>query len=332
MGKTPKFVIDIIKHGATITPITAMELEKVLGIPASFWNSRERRYRENPARSEEKKRLKGEAEWLKNFPVAEMIKSRWIKKHKDKADQVDETLKFFGVASSRQWEGIWLSPSAAYRKSTAFASRPEACSVWLRKGELQAQELLCKPFHKENFTSALKEIRLLTRTAPETFEAKTVQMCAETGVAVVFVPELPGTHLYGATRWIGSTKALIQLSLRGKSDDRLWFTFFHEAGHILPHGKKEVFIEAADEGCRDIGGSEKEQEANRFAQDLLIPPGKYRALVEAGRISEADVREFAREIDIAPGIVVGRLQHDKVIPFSVVNTLKKHFGFREGNT
>ena len=151
-------------------------------------------------------------------------------------------------------------------------------------------------------------------------------------MAVVFVPELPGTHLYGATRWVGANKAVIQLSLRGKSDDHLWFTFFHEAGHILLHGKKEVFIEAKDEGCRDIGGSEKEQEANRFAQDLLIPPEKYQAFIEAGRWSaKLTFESFAKEIGIAPGIVVGRLQHEKLIPFSAGNALKKRFKFREEN-
>jgi HTH-type transcriptional regulator/antitoxin HigA len=58
IGKTPKFVIDIVKHGATITPTTAIELDKALGVPASFWNNRERRYRENLAMREERKRLK----------------------------------------------------------------------------------------------------------------------------------------------------------------------------------------------------------------------------------------------------------------------------------
>jgi HTH-type transcriptional regulator/antitoxin HigA len=320
MGKTPKFVIDIIKHGATITPITAMELEKVLGIPASFWNSRERRYRENLARSEEKKRLRGEAERLKNFPVAEMIKSRWIKKHKDKADQVDEILKFFGVASSKQWEGIWLSPSAAYRKSAAFASRPEACSVWLRKGELQAQELLCKPFHKENFISVLKEIRVLTRTAPETFEARTVQMCAETGVAVVFTPPIKGAPLYGATRWLTQEKALVQLSVRGRFEDLLWFTFFHEAGHILVHGKKEVFIEGKDQQ------NEKEKEADRFATSLLVPNGTWNSFKSSRDYrSAAAVKAFSDELGISPAIIVGRLQHERLIPFSHLNGLRRRF-------
>ena len=53
MGKTPKHIVDTIKHGAPITPAIAMELEKALGTPASFWNNRERRFREALARLKE---------------------------------------------------------------------------------------------------------------------------------------------------------------------------------------------------------------------------------------------------------------------------------------
>ena len=123
---------------------------------------------------------------------------------------------------------------------------------------------------------------------------------------------------------------MIQLSLRGKSDDHLWFTFFHEAGHILLHGKKDVFIESKGEGCRDIGGGEKEQEADRFAQDFLIRPERYKTFIKNGRFSEAAIREFAKEIGLAPGIVVGRLQHEKLIPFSRGNALRKRLRFRGG--
>ena len=134
------------------------------------------------------------------------------------------------------------------------------------------------------------------------------------------------------TKWLSKNKALIQLSLLYKNDGSFWFTFFHEAGHIILHGKKEIFIEAKGEGCRDIGGSEKEQEADRFAQDLLIPPDRYQAFITAENLNESDILQFAKELGIAPGIVVGRLQHDEVIPFSAVNSLKKRFEFIEENT
>ncbi len=320
IGKTPKFINDVINHGATITPVTAMELEKALGTPASFWNNRERRYRECLARQDERKRLQKEIKWLESFPVNEMINAGWVKKQKDKIDQAEGLLRFFGIASSNQWQKLWLSPSAVYRKSKAFESKPEASSVWLRKGELQAQEIMCEPFDKNKFKSALKEIRQLTRSEPWQFETKTIQLCAASGVAVVFTPPIKGAPVYGATRWLTPEKAMIQLSLRGKFEDLLWFTFFHEAGHILLHGKKEVFIEG------DNDRTEKELEADRFAANFLIPPSAWQGFISSANFrSSIAVESLAAAQQISPAIVVGRLQHEKIIPFSYLNGLRRRF-------
>lgn len=322
IGKTPKTVGEIIKHGAPVTPSTAMELEKVLGIPSSFWNNRERRYRESLARQEERKRLEKRVGWLKLFPVREMVKAGWIKAHKDKAEQLKELLRYFGVASPEQWKKIWFSPEAAYRKSKVFAGKPEASSIWLRKGELQAQEIKTKPFDREAFRSLLQDIRALTQTAPERFQEQAVNLCAEVGVAVVFTPPIKGAPVYGATRWLTPEKALIQLSLRGKFEDLLWFTFFHEAGHILLHGKKEIFIE------EDDSQDEREQKADRFARDLLIPSAAFREFVNSGLYRDPGaVRAFAAQLGISAAIVVGRLQHEELLPFSRMNNLRRRFDF-----
>jgi len=324
IGKTPKTVGEIVKHGAPITPSTAMELENVLGVPSSFWNNRERRYRESLARQEERRRLEGDVEWLKSLPVREMINAGWIKEYKDKVDQLKGVLCFFGVASRQQWKKIWLSPKTAYRKSRAFTSRPEASSAWLRKGELHAREILCGPFNKEAFRSLLQEIRSLTQTAPERFEKEVVTKCAKVGVAVVFTPSIKGAPVYGATRWLTPEKALIQLSLRGKFEDLLWFTFFHEAGHILLHGKREIFIE--EDGSKD----EREQAADRFARDILVLQAAYRKFINSGKYHEPKtVKAFARQIGISPAIIVGRLQHEKRLPFSHMNNLRRRFKFTE---
>jgi len=153
------------------------------------------------------------------------------------------------------------------------------------------------------------------------------KMCAEAGVALVFVPELPGTRLYGATRWLNPSKALIQLSLRGKSDDHLWFTFFHEAGHILRHGKKEVYIEAEGNGYKETDRISKEKEADLFAQDLLIPKGPFQIFLKENDFTHEGILKFAGQIGIATGIVVGRLQHENKISFAQGNHLKKRFRF-----
>ena len=163
----------------------------------------------------------------------------------------------------------------------------------------------------------LEVARGLTQESPEIFEPRLRNFCAASGVAWVLVPELPGTHIHGATQWLSPTKALIQLSLRYKSNDQLWFSFFHEAGHILLHGKKEKFLE--ENGVQ----SEKEDEANRFAADKLIPrcrTGSSLLWVPTKLTRESGV--FSDHIGIAPGIVVGRLQFDKHLPPSHLNDLK----------
>jgi HTH-type transcriptional regulator/antitoxin HigA len=324
-GRKKKTINEIVKGKAPITPETALQLERVLSIPARFWNNLEKNYREDLARIEDEERLSRDVEWLENFPLREIFKKAWVEKAADQVQQVKNMLGFFGVASPEQWQEIWMGEAVAYRKSPSFESNPGALAVWLRKGELVAQQTACAPFDKTAFRTALEEIRTLTTEPPETFQPELARKCAGAGVAVAFVPELPGTHVSGATRWLTSTKALIQLSLRHKSDDHLWFTFFHEAGHILLHGKTDLFID--DETVTGI----KEDQANKFAADALIPPSPYRRFKTTlgTRISKKTIRSFSQEIGIAPGILVGRLQHDGLLPQSHCNDLKARFSWKQ---
>lgn len=148
-----------------------------------------------------------------------------------------------------------------------------------------------------------------------------VRLCADAGVAVVFVPQLPQTRTCGATRRLNPNKALIQLSLRYKTNDHLWFSFFHEAGHILLHGKRNVFLEGGS--VQGVEEQDKEEEANKFAADILIPLDELKRFLASGQYrSKAGIVQFAKEIGIAPGIVVGRLQHDGKLPQGHCNELK----------
>jgi len=325
MGRPKKTVNEIIHGKAAITPETALQLERVLNVPARFWMNREQQYREALARATERTRLEENIDWLERMPVAEMVKRGWIEKKGDKVAQIEELLNFFGVASPDQWNEVWLNPQVAFRKSLAYSSTPEALAAWLRKGELDAQHIGCRPFDAQRFQAALIEIRKLTVASPAVFVRSATELCAASGVALVLVPQLKQTQVSGATRWITSEKALLQLSLRYKEDGQFWFSFFHEAGHILLHGKKDIFIE--DEGTADPERSEqKEHEANQFAADLLIDPAAYQKFVSIRKtFSKADIRQFAADQKIAPGIVVGRLQHDQLLPFSHCNDLKVKF-------
>ena len=319
ISRTPKFVNEVVKGKAPITPSVAIEFQRVLGTPSSFWNNRQRQYDAYLAGVRESENLVKHLDWARNFPYNGMSKWRWVPETKEKLSRLANILDFFGVANPAAWESVWGGFAVEFRKSEKREADRFALAAWLRKGELAAQGIDCAPYDRTRFQETLAEIKSLTVKGPDQFVPSLTTMCSSCGVAVAFVPELPKTAS-GATRWLSPNKALIQLSLRYRSDDQLWFTFFHEAAHILFHRKKLIFIEI------EPYKSEQECEADKFAADCLIPPADFNSFVEerTGRaFSKRSILEFAHRLGISPGIVVGRLQHEKLLKHSHCNDLKK---------
>ncbi len=317
-GRPLKTINEIIKGKAAITAETALQLERVLGVPASFWNNLERNYREAVAAINEQRALDATAQWADKFPIKELVKQNVIPAAKDKVKRVRALLGFFGVSSPAAWDKMWNSTAVAYRRSSAFCTSPWATAAWLRIGELAAQKKKIPTFDKAAFKQVLQRVREFTVAEPKEFHPRLVDECQKCGVAVVFIKELPGTRIHGAVRWVGDTP-IIQLSCRYKAEDLFWFTFFHEAAHLLLHGKRDVFLED------DEGEDEKEHEANDFAANLLIPEARWRWFLEAHQFSERAVCSFAAQLGVSAGIVVGRMQHEGAIPYARLNHLKKRF-------
>ena len=210
LGRPKKMVNEIIKGKAPISPETSIQLERVTGIPAAFWSNRERAYREYLVRQNEKQRLQQHLAWLENFPLKEMIKFGWLKKSRDKLDLLTETLNFFGVASPESWTIICKkNEKAFFRKSPSYESNNGAVAVWLRRGEIEAQAMRCVPYNKIYFKKNLLKIRSLTKKTPTEFLPDLYKLCAECGVVVTFIPELPKIRLFGATWWLAPDKAVI---------------------------------------------------------------------------------------------------------------------------
>jgi len=319
-GLTPKHIVSIVKGKSPITSETSIKLERAIGMPADYWLNLESLYQETQARIAEEEQLEHDLDWLKKIPVNQMAKFGWIKKLKDKKEQLVEVLRFLGIASVEQWDEIWPSLKVAYRQHNAHEVFAEAVSAWLRQGEIEASAIQCEAYDKKSFRAALDEVRGLTTQSPEKFVPEMQRLCAAAGVAVVFVPALPKTGISGATRWVHANKAVIQLSLRYKTDDHLWFTFFHEAGHILLHGKKELFLEGTN--GLDV---DKEDEANIFSENELIPKKIFTAFINNGNFNKANIIKFAKSVKIAPGIVVGQLQHKSLLKVNFCNDLKQRF-------
>ena len=316
----------IFKGDKAITPDTALQLEKVVGVPAHVWTGLEAEYRLALARShqdEEQKRLKKESHLVKHFRYADLVKLGVVAKKTRPAEKVMELQRFFGVASLNTVLSL-RRYQAAFRAGRPDRS-PEAVAAWLRIGELQAQGLSCTPFQKKRLTDSLKTVRAMTLLSPEGFQEELHQLLADAGVALVLCPHLPGTYAHGATFWLGRDKAVVMMTLRYKWADVFWFSLFHELGHILLHNRQTVILEGDN---ADPEQKAVEEEANRFAADTLIPTKPYGAFVEARRFFTEDIERFARQVGISTGILVGRLQMEGHIKPSWHNGLRMRFQWK----
>ena len=323
-GRSPKLISEIISGKAPIEPGTALQFERVLGVDASIWLGIEAAYRLHRAKEAEAVAAAASAEWLNAFPAKELVKRGCIERPKTDADAVSKLLAFFGVGSVQAWTAKYALANVAYRHSPSFKSDEVALATWLRLGELEAERQECAEYNESKFKHALRDIRDLTLMPIGEALERAQELCNQAGVALATIKPLPKTALSGAARWLSPRKAVIQLSARHKSDDHLWFSFFHEAAHVLFHSKKSVFV---DGGNDDQGGLEAE--ADDWAANALVVRADWKQFVASSPRSKSAVRAFADEQGIAPGIVVGMLQHARLVPWADLNKLKVRYQWQD---
>lgn len=311
---------DLLEGRATITIALARQLQRVLGASVEFWMSRDFQYRQDVARLHAT-----EQEWLSELPLGDMIKFGWLTPTPHPSDELATCLRFFDVPSVPAWRETYagIHEMVSFRTSPSFDSRPAAIATWLRQGEIEGQAIECDPWNAVGFKESLSSIRTLTRKKnPAIFIPQLQTLCSKWGVAVAIVRAPAGCRASGATRFLSADKALLLLSFRHLTDDQFWFTFFHEAAHLLLHGKTELFLETAD-----TPSSTQEQEANEFAAATLIPSESRAELVQLP-FDGREIIRFASRAGISPGIVVGQLQHLGIIGHNQLNRLKRRFTWK----
>jgi HTH-type transcriptional regulator/antitoxin HigA len=320
----------IFKGEKAITPETALQLEKVVGIPAHIWTGLESEYRLTLVRNKQIKEqecLKTESKLVTKYRYAELVKLEVVSRYTKAIDKVSELHRFFAVTSLNAIPNLRRYQPAFRRSEKKLKGRtPEAISAWLRIGEVQAHKCRCASFSDHSLENSLREIRSMTRQSPDKFLPPLFKKLFESGVVLVLCPHVTGTGIQGATFWMGPQKAVVMMSLRYNWADIFWFSLFHEIGHVLMHGRNTVVLEGIESGDPKL--QKQENEANEFAADFLIPPEAYRLFLADNLFYEENIRLFADQIDIDPGIVVGRLQNDKRLRREWHNSLRYRYTFR----
>ncbi len=328
LNRPAQVINEIIRGKKAITPDTAIALGKVLGGDPQFWTNLEADYQLTLARQREKVALNAEMQWLNEYPVTELIKRGWLTAGRDKESRLKALLDFLGVASiePKVYQaaiGFRITESAQRKVS------PGALAAWLRKGELDVQNIHTDDYDAEAFSTALTAIRGMTEHSPREFIPAMTTLCAEAGVAFCMVQELPKSGANGVARWLTDNKAMVQMSIRNKWADIFWFSFFHEAGHLLKHRtQRRIVIEGLN---ADPDMTQMETEADQFARDFLIASEDWSDFCDEGYFAPNYIREFARSIGVAPFIVVGRLQKEKRVGYNRLTELKQRYMWSTGS-
>ncbi|WP_458762831.1 ImmA/IrrE family metallo-endopeptidase [Cupriavidus basilensis] len=316
---------ELFRGAEPLTESVAARLAAVFGASSSFWLRREAQYR-TQQQEESASADPTDArylQWMKGLPLKDMVKFGWLEESAATTAKLRKCLDFFGVPNLDAWNTSYdqITDAVAFRTSEAYPASALATAAWLRQGEILSERINCSAWSSALFREALHEARKLTLIAsPSEFIPKLQSLCAAAGVSVVIVRAPTGCRASGATFFSAPEKAVLMLSGRYLTDDQFWFSFFHEAGHLLLHWDFESpILETSDDQ-----NYQREAEANEFAATILLPK-KYQDLLPEVRDNLRSILRLARNAGISPGIVVGQMQHNGLVKRGHFNKLKARY-------
>lgn len=135
------------------------------------------------------------------------------------------------------------------------------------------------------------------------------EMLLEHGIVLVIEPQIAGMSLDGASFLVDETP-VIGMTLLRDTLDNFWFTLLHEVAHIVLHYRTGLAAGFFDDfGADEV--DEFEDEANRFAGNLLIPEEVWAR--SPARISKTrePVERLAAQLKVHPAIVFGRIRMER---------------------
>lgn len=311
LDMTEKHISKLINGEVNLTPEMAVKLEMVLGLPASFWNNLESIYREKLIKIQQENEMDEDISIAKQFPYSEMVKLNWIEETNNIEERVINLRKLFEVVKLPLIFDKKINKIACRRLNNSKKA-DYALLAWAQKAKLEARTFNTKRIDITLLEEKLPEIRKMTTQSPNEFCDKLVELLSNCGIALVFLPHIKGSYLHGATFYDGK-KIVIGLTVRGKDADKFWFSLFHEFGHIINGHINQL------EGTSE----EDELEADLFATNTLISKKEYINFITENNFTKSNIINFSKRIGIDSGILVGRLQKENYIPYSLFNDLKK---------
>lgn len=302
LGTTPKNLSILIRGEQSLSIDIATKLSRMYGTTIAYWLNLQQTYDEKLAEIQSEEELKLERE------VFKLIDYNYFRTHfglPDLPRRVDEQIKcvreFLSVSSLTVLEEENLAVNFRSYSEKLSRSNTVNANVMVQIGINQTVKTDIPKYNKKKFEKAVSFALTQTKNHSGFFPV-IKEAFGEAGVVLVALPNLKNSGINGATKRVDG-KIMLLVNDRRHYADTFWFTLFHEIGHIL-NG--------------DLGVSfhdEAEDEADHYAQMKLIPQERYEEFIQQHQyFNETIICQFAEEINRDPGIVLGRLLRDKLVP------------------
>lgn len=324
LNVSEKHISELLNNKVLLTMDMAIALEKVINIKYETLMGYEIKYRGYLEKKKELQELEKEDldEICDAFQIDFMRKKKWLDlpDRSSKSEKVYELLKFFGVKNIENIKSVYANRVYEYSfKEDGYKIEP--LLVWIRKCEIEARKQNVDEYNKEKFQEAIKEIKTLIKKDNVDIFKDIKNICNKNGVYFVMEEAVPNSKVRGAFTWIGENP-LIQISLRYCSNDHFWFAFFHEIGHLMLHAKKSKnFIDYTEKD----ENKQMEIEADNYSRNTILDDNSYLKFIQERNYTKENIIKFAKNNEIHPGIVVGRLQHDKILGWNIYDDLKQRY-------
>lgn len=324
---TPKYVSDLVHGRINLTEEMVLKLSTVFGTSTKMWLNLNQKYIEKKIEIEKQRRIDTECDLVRKLDYKFWVELGVVKAKQTSSEKVQELQKYFKVSSlSVLNQRDFL---VKYKTSVAEVTDVNVinANAWVQTAINIGTQSAVEPFDRKKLVETIPEIRSMTVQDPVVFYPKLKKILASCGVALVLLPNLKNCGVNGAVKWLGKEKVILALNGRRKYADTFWFALFHELGHVLQQRIKVLLVSEKNKTGFETDDliQRLEVEADIFSQNTLIPSKDYNAFVEMNPkgFTAEGIQKFASEINILPGIVVGRLQRDNYLSYqSSLNRLK----------
>lgn len=323
LDTTPKNLSILIRGEQSLSIDISMKLSRMTGTSVNYWLKLQNTYDALIAE------FKSNEELVEERKVFDYFDYKYFRENyglpdlpRKKDEQIKQVREFLNVATLSVFTKRDMVVNFRSITEELTESSTVKANTMVQIATNKALKKEAPRFNKSKFEEAAKYALTLTRNHEE-FYPLISKAFWEAGVIFVILPNISGSKTNGATKKIGDNIVLM-VNDRRLNADSFWFTLFHEIGHVI-NGDYGISFE------KETGV--QEEIADKYAEDSLIPPGKYQEFIKKNNFDIQSIRAFANQIERDPGIVLGRLQNDKKVDFNdwTMKPLRHKYTIRRKN-